>query len=55
MCGGVEEIRAFFFLTLDRGEWSASYPSGFTAKERDPGTCWIGGWVGPIASLHAVD
>jgi hypothetical protein len=33
-------------LALDGGEWSAS--------QRAPGTHWIGGWVGPRASLDMV-
>jgi hypothetical protein len=36
------------------GEWSASHPGRFTPKERDPGTHWIGGWVGPRASLDVM-
>jgi len=39
---------------LGRGEWSASRPSSFTARERAPGTHWIGGWLGPRAVLVAV-
>jgi hypothetical protein len=39
---------------LDGGEWSASRPGRFTPRERDPGTHWIGGWVGPRAVLDAV-
>jgi hypothetical protein len=39
---------------LDGGEWSASRPGRFTTRERDPGTHWIGGWVGPRAGLNAV-
>jgi hypothetical protein len=39
---------------LDGGEWSASRPGRFTARERAPGTHWIGGWVGPRAVLDAV-
>jgi hypothetical protein len=39
---------------LDGGEWSVSCPSRFTSRERDPGTHWIGGWVGPRAILDAV-
>jgi hypothetical protein len=41
-------------LVLDRGEWSASRPSRFTLKERDPVTPWIGGWVVPRAVLDAL-
>jgi hypothetical protein len=54
MHGGVEEIHEFI-LTLDRGDWSASHPSGFTCKVRDLNTCWIGGWVGPRAGLDTVE
>jgi len=36
---------------LDEGEWSASHPGHFTSRERTPGTHWIGGWMGPRASL----
>jgi hypothetical protein len=38
---------------LDGGEWSASRPGRFIARERDPGTRWIGGWVVPRAVLNA--
>jgi hypothetical protein len=44
----------FLTFVLDGGEWSASLPSLFTARERAPGTYWIGGWVDPRASLIAV-
>jgi hypothetical protein len=40
--------------TLDRGGWSASHPGCFTPREIAPGTHWIGGWVGPRASLDTV-
>jgi hypothetical protein len=36
---------------LDGCEWSASRPGRFTPRERDPGTHWIGGWVGPRAVI----
>jgi hypothetical protein len=39
---------------LDGGEWSASRPGLFTARERAHGTNWIGGWVGPRAVPDAV-
>jgi hypothetical protein len=39
---------------LDGGQLSASRPSRFTPRERAPGTHWIGGWVGPGATLDAV-
>jgi hypothetical protein len=40
---------------LDGGEWSASRPGRFTPRERNPGTHWIGGWVGPRAVLLVSD
>jgi hypothetical protein len=39
---------------LDGGEWLASHPGHFTARERALGIQWIGGWVGPRAVLDAV-
>jgi hypothetical protein len=46
---------ALRFLTsaLDEDEWLAS--RRFTPGERAPCTHWIGGWVGPRTSLHAVE
>jgi hypothetical protein len=41
--------------TLDGGEWSASRPYRFTPRERACSTHSIGGWVGPTASLDAVE
>jgi hypothetical protein len=38
---------AFLTSALDGGEWSASRLGLFTPRERDSGTHWIGGWVGP--------
>jgi len=35
------------------GEWSASHPGCFTPG-KDPGTLWIGGWVGPKAGQEVV-
>jgi hypothetical protein len=43
-----------FTLALDGGEWSASRPGRFTHRERDPGTHWIGGCVGPRAVLDTL-
>jgi hypothetical protein len=40
---------------LAGGEWSVSRPCRFTPGERAPGTHWIGGWVGPRASLDDVE
>jgi hypothetical protein len=39
---------------LDGDEWSASRPGRFTPRESDPGTHWIGGWVGHRAVRDAV-
>jgi len=39
---------------LDEVEWSDSHPGRFTPRERVSGGHWLGGWVGPIASLDAV-
>jgi hypothetical protein len=44
----------FLTLALDAGEQSASCPCCFVPRERSPGTHWIGGWMGPGASLDAV-
>jgi hypothetical protein len=41
-------------LALDGSEWSATHPSRFIPRERDPGTHWTGGWVGPRAILDMV-
>jgi hypothetical protein len=41
----------FLISALAGGEWSASRPGRFTPEERDPGTHWIGGWIGPRAGL----
>jgi hypothetical protein len=40
---------------LDGGKWSTSHPGHFTPRESAPGTYWIGGWVGPITVLDAVE
>jgi hypothetical protein len=49
---GVEVyLHAFLTSALDEGEWSASCLGRFTPKERAPGTHWIGGWMGPRASV----
>jgi hypothetical protein len=38
-----------------RGRWVVSFtPRPLYPRERDPGTHWIGGWVGPTAVLDAV-
>jgi hypothetical protein len=47
-------LHTFLTLALDGGEWSASHPGCFTPRERDPGTNWIGGWLGPRVGLDMV-
>ncbi|KDR20851.1 hypothetical protein L798_04655 [Zootermopsis nevadensis] len=37
----------------DGGKWSASYPGRALPPGKEPGTHWIGGWVGPRAGLDA--
>jgi hypothetical protein len=37
------------------GDWSASLPSRCTLGERARGTHWIGGWMGPRASLEDME
>jgi hypothetical protein len=32
---------------LDGGDFSASHSGCFTSGEKEPGTHWIGGWMGP--------
>jgi hypothetical protein len=52
MYGGGRGIAPpFLTLALDGGEWSVSHSGHFTPGEIAPGTYWIGGWVGPTASL----
>jgi hypothetical protein len=46
---------SFLASELDGGEWSASRPGRFTARERAPGIHWLGGWVGLGAGLDAVE
>jgi hypothetical protein len=48
------ELHALLTSALDGGEWSALLPGRFTHGERNPGTHWIGGWVGPRAGLNTV-
>jgi len=38
-------------LALDGGEWSASRSGRFTPRDRSTSIHWIGGWVGPRASV----
>jgi hypothetical protein len=50
--GGI--VPCILILALDGSEWSASLPDHFTPRERAPITNWIGGWMGPRASLDKV-
>jgi hypothetical protein len=54
--GGVD-VQTHIFLTaaLVGGEWSASRPGRFTAKEGALGTHWIGGWAGHRADLDNME
>jgi hypothetical protein len=48
------QLQTFFTIALYGDEWSISCPSHFRPRERAPGAHWIGGWVGPRASLNVV-
>jgi hypothetical protein len=48
-------IHIFLDSAIAGGEWSASRPGLFTHRERAPGTHWIGGWMGPRASLDYLE
>jgi hypothetical protein len=51
--GGERKYSAYSFFTsaLDGGEWSASRPGRALLPGKNPGTHWIGGWVGLRAGL----
>jgi hypothetical protein len=53
-CIGGVEYSSFLTSGLDTGERSASRPSRFTPREREPCTHWIEGWMGSRAVLDAV-
>jgi hypothetical protein len=55
MCGGRGGITAPLTLALDKCELSASHTCCFTPGKRPSGTHRTGGWVGPRASLEAVE
>jgi hypothetical protein len=52
--GAQVQLHIFLTSALDGGEWSASRAGRFTPRVTSPGTRWIGGWVGPRASLDTV-
>jgi hypothetical protein len=45
----------FLDSTLVGGEWSATGPGHFSYRERAPVTHWIGGLMGPRASLDYLE
>jgi hypothetical protein len=47
-------ITPFLTSALVGGKLSASCPGRFTPGETEPGTLWIGGWVGPRAGLDTL-
>jgi hypothetical protein len=47
--GEWKQLHTFLTSALDGSEWSASHPS-----RKEPGTHWIGGWVGPRVGLDDV-
>jgi hypothetical protein len=52
MYGGADiQIHVFLTLALAESEWSASRHGRFIHGGKSPSTNWIGGWVGPRASL----
>jgi hypothetical protein len=54
--GGVDVlIHIFLTSALVGGEWPSSRPGRCTPGEKDPGSDWIGGWVGPRAGLDDVE
>jgi hypothetical protein len=52
---GVEIWLHVLTSALDGGAWSASLPGHLTLRERYRGTNWLGGWMGPIVGLGAVE
>jgi hypothetical protein len=54
---GEADVQFHSFLTsaTDESEWSTSRVGRFNpAKKKKPGTHWIGGWIGPTASLDGL-
>jgi hypothetical protein len=50
----LDDKEAFLTSALHGGEWSASRPGHFAPWQTAPHTHWIGGLVGPRASLDGV-
>jgi hypothetical protein len=54
--GGVDvQIHIFLTSALAGGEWSASRPFRFIPGETASDSNWIGGWLGPSASMDDVE
>ena len=53
----VSAMKAYIFSTsaLCGGKQSASCPTHFITGERDTSVHWIGSWMGPRASLNALE
>jgi hypothetical protein len=55
MYGGSGYSFTILIIALDEGKWSALHPGQFTSGERALDTHCVGGWVGPRASLDALE
>jgi hypothetical protein len=53
--GNGDKAPPFLTSALDGDVRSTSRHGRFTPLEIDPGTHWIGGWVGPRAGLDFVE
>jgi hypothetical protein len=53
--GGGSYLHTFFTSALDAGQWWPSRPGHFTAGKEALGNRWIEGWLGPRASMDAVN
>jgi hypothetical protein len=51
--GGIAPL--FLTSIIDGGEWSASWPGRFTARERVTSTHCIGDWMGPRLGIDAAE
>jgi hypothetical protein len=48
------KVQLHSFLTLAL-QWLTSHPGRFFSPGNNPGTHWIGGWVGPRAGLDVLE
>jgi hypothetical protein len=54
--GGMEvQLQLFSAWSLEGGKWSASFSNSITPRKRVIVTHCIGNWVGPRASLDALE